>query len=180
MNEKVDIRYLSKLLRRIPDFPKPGILFRDITPILADPKGLHMALEAMEEVVRQEPPDRIVAMESRGFLFGVALADRLGVGFAPIRKPGKLPWKTQSESYELEYGEDTLEIHADAVRGGEGIWIVDDLLATGGTAAAAARLVERLGGRVLGACFLIELEGLGGRQRLARIPRVAAVLTEEE
>ena len=152
----------------MPDFPKPGILFRDITPVLADHEALSAALDLHIDAIAElaESTDKVVAMESRGFLFGMALAERIGAGFVPVRKPGKLPAETIQENYTLEYGMDSLQIHADAIRDGEKVLVVDDLLATGGTASAACRLVERLGGRVLCCLFLIELSALSGRARL--------------
>ncbi|MEW6047330.1 MAG: adenine phosphoribosyltransferase, partial [Bacillota bacterium] len=157
---------IRRSIASVPDFPKPGILFRDITPLLGQPEAFQQALKALEEHVRPWAPDRIAAIESRGFLFGLPLALALGIGFVPIRKPGKLPRETLREGYELEYGASYLEVHVDALRSGERVVVVDDLLATGGTAAAAGRLVTRLGGMVAGFAFLIELEGLRGRQRL--------------
>jgi len=161
---------LAGFIRDVPDFPKKGILFKDITPLLADPVALSEAIEALAARPVSAAPSLVVGIESRGFIFGSAVAARLGAGFVPVRKPGKLPAKTASETYALEYGTDTLEIHADAVSPGDRILIVDDLLATGGTASAAARLVRRLGGEIVGVCFLIELEFLGGRARLEGFP----------
>lgn len=158
-------------IRSVPDFPKPGILFRDITPVLADPATLVDALQLHRRAIAdlEGQIDVVVGIESRGFLFGMALAERLGVGFVPVRKPGKLPAETVEVRYALEYGEDALQIHADALAPGDRVLIVDDLLATGGTADAARQLVERLGGTVLAALFLIELTGLQGRQRLSNL-----------
>jgi len=155
-------------IRAIPDFPKPGILFRDITPLLGDGAALAAAMALHVDAAAQfeGPVDCICGIESRGFLFGLALANHLGVGFAPIRKPGKLPATTVSESYALEYGTDTLELHTDAFSKGARVLIVDDLLATGGTAATACTLVQRVGGTVAGCLFLVELLGLQGRQKL--------------
>lgn len=158
---------IRELIASVPDFPKPGILFRDITPLLRRPVELQEALEELQARVRPWTPGVVAGVESRGFLFGLPLAFGLGVGFVPIRKPGKLPRATLAEGYELEYGSSRLEIHADALRAGDRVLVVDDLLATGGTAAAAARLVQRLGGEVVGFAFLIELDGVGGRQRLS-------------
>jgi len=155
-----------EFLRDVPDFPKPGIVFKDITPLLADPAALRAAVDALAERVAATRPDRIVGIESRGFLFGVPIALQLGLGFTPVRKPRKLPWKTRSVSYDLEYGTDTLEIHEDGVRPGERVAIVDDLLATGGTAKATTILVQGLGGQVAGAFFVVELGFLGGRAKL--------------
>ena len=157
---------LKIFIRDIPDFPKPGILFKDITPLLASPEAFNRALTEMEKCVKPLHPDKILAVESRGFIFGGALAARMGVGFAPVRKPGKLPFTTIRETYDLEYGKDSLEIHHDAIRSGENVVIVDDLLATGGTALATVRLAEKLGARVAGLVFLIELEFLNGREKL--------------
>jgi adenine phosphoribosyltransferase len=156
------------LVRSIPDFPAPGILFRDITPVLHDAAALDAAvrlhLDLIDDLHGQI--DRIVGIESRGFLFGMAVAHALGAGFVPVRKPGKLPAPTVHQTYALEYGQDRLHMHADAVSPGDRVLIIDDLLATGGTAQAAAQLVEGLGGRVVACLFLIELAALGGRDRL--------------
>jgi adenine phosphoribosyltransferase len=154
------------LIRDVPDFPQPGILFKDITPVLGDSLAFRAVLDSLEERVRAHGVDRIVAIESRGFLFGAALADRLGVGLSPVRKLGKLPYKTDRIEYALEYGTGVLEAHVDAVRPGEKVAIVDDLLATGGTAWGAAQLVERQQGVVSAYLFVIELEFLKGRGRL--------------
>jgi adenine phosphoribosyltransferase len=156
---------LRTYIRDVPDFPRKGILFKDITPLLSDPRALAQAVRQMGE--RLERPDAVVAIESRGFIFGTGLALHWNIPFVPARKFGKLPGKTVREVYSLEYGEDTLEIHADSIRPGAKVIIVDDLLATGGTAAATARLVEQLEGRVEALLFLIELVGLGGREKLA-------------
>ncbi len=163
------LAYAKALIRNVPDFPRRGVLFKDITPLLADPKGFHIVLDALAERFIGEHVDAIVGIESRGFIFGAALADRLGVGFVPVRKTGKLPYKTTRETYALEYGSDTLEMHEDAVNGRRCL-IVDDLLATGGTAAATARLVERQGGSVEAFAFVIELDFLSGRQKLGGRP----------
>jgi adenine phosphoribosyltransferase len=159
----------------VPDFPKPGILFYDDTTLLRDPEGLHMAVDAMTAPYAGANIDVVVGIESRGFIFGSAVADRLKTGFAPVRKPGKLPSTTRRASYALEYGTDTLEIHDDAVSQGQRVLIVDDLLATGGTAAATVGLVKELGGEVVGVQFLIELVALEGRKKLAG-ENVGAVL----
>ena len=158
---------LRAFVRDIPDFPSPGILFRDITPLLASPEAFQEAVAAMAEPFRAHPPDKVLGIEARGFMFGAALAQDFGVGFVPVRKPGKLPRETFRVSYGLEYGKDSLEIHTDACIAGERVLIVDDVLATGGTAQAAAELVDRLGAVVAGMTFFIELEGLKGRSRLA-------------
>ncbi len=157
------IAALTRRIRDVPDFPKPGILFKDVTPLLGDGAAFRSSVELLAERVGK--PELIVGIESRGFIFGAALADRIGVGFVPVRKPGKLPYKTTRETYALEYGTDALEMHEDAVEGRRCL-IVDDLLATGGTAAATARLVERLKGQVEAFAFVIELDFLNGRQKL--------------
>jgi adenine phosphoribosyltransferase len=159
----------------VPDFPTPGILFRDVTPLLATPGAFSEAVEAMAAPFRAEPPDKVLGIEARGFMFGAPLALALGVGFVPARKPGKLPRRTHRVAYGLEYGKDNLEVHADAFAAGERILVADDVLATGGTAAAAVSLVEDLGARVVGLAFFIELAALEGRSRLPR-HRVHAVL----
>jgi adenine phosphoribosyltransferase len=158
---------LKKLIRHVPDFPKPGILFYDITTLLKDAQGFHRAVTAMAEPHRADRIDVVVGIESRGFILGAATADRLSVGFAPVRKPGKLPAATRRASYALEYGTDSLELHADAFGAGQRVLIVDDLLATGGTASATVGLVRALGATVVGVQFLIELVALKGRERLA-------------
>jgi adenine phosphoribosyltransferase len=158
---------LRAFVRDIPDFPTPGILFRDITPLLASHDAFHEAVAAMAEPFRAQPPDKVLGIEARGFMFGAALARELGVGFVPVRKPGKLPRETYRVSYGLEYGKDCLEIHTDACGAGERVLIADDVLATGGTARAAGELVDRLGAEVVGMTFFIELEGLKGRLQLA-------------
>ena len=158
---------LTRLIRDVPDFPKPGIIFKDITPLLADPAGLSLAVELMANPWRDHRPDLVIGAESRGFIFGTAVAQSLSCGFVPVRKPGKLPSETKSVSYELEYGSDELQIHADAIRPGQKILLVDDLIATGGTAKAASELVEMLGGELLGLTVLIELVELKGRNLLS-------------
>ena len=155
------------LIRDVPDFPQPGILFKDLTPLLGEPAAFRAVIDELASRVRGRGFNRIVAIESRGFLFGAALADRLGLGLAPVRKLGKLPYKTDRVEYALEYGTGTLEAHVDAVRPGEKVVIVDDLLATGGTAAAARRLVEKQKGTVGAFLFVVELRGLRGRDKLA-------------
>jgi adenine phosphoribosyltransferase len=157
----------ASLIRDVPDFPKPGILFKDITPVLGDPVAMNEAIEALLIHAKPRKPDVIAGIESRGFLFGMPLAMSLGVGFVPVRKLGKLPYDRLSEEYALEYGTNTVEIHTDAIVPGQRVLIVDDVLATGGTAAASARLVERLGGEVAGFSVLVELAFLGGRKPLA-------------
>jgi adenine phosphoribosyltransferase len=153
-------------IRSIPDFPQPGIIFRDITPLLADAEALSLAIKQMAEPFRASGVQKVAAIEARGFLFGAAVALSLGVGFVPVRKKGKLPWKTISESYSLEYGSTVVEVHEDAFRPGEKILVVDDLLATGGTVNAVRKLVEREQATVCGYSFLIELDGLNGRSTL--------------
>jgi adenine phosphoribosyltransferase len=157
---------LKRKIRHVPDFPKPGILFYDVTTLLKDKEGFQLAIEAMAAPHKDASIDLIVGIESRGFIFGSALADRLRTGFAPVRKPGKLPSVTRKASYALEYGSDSLEIHEDAATAGQRVLIVDDLLATGGTAAATVGLIKGLGAQVVGLQFLIELSALGGRSRL--------------
>jgi len=157
---------LRRLIRSVPDFPKPGIVFRDITPLLADPAGLDQAVAQLAEPYLDRNIDLVAAVESRGFILGAAVACRLNAGFVPIRKPGKLPAATTKSSYELEYGSDSVEIHTDAVSPGQRVLMLDDLLATGGTMAAACQLVQGLGGRIVGIAFLIELAFLNGRAKL--------------
>ena len=170
------IERLRRLIRDIPDFPKPGIVFRDITPMLADPSGLALAIELLANPYRGKYVDLVVGAESRGFIFGTAVACCLSAGFGVVRKTGKLPHKKVSMTYDLEYGKDTLEMHADGVIAGQRVLIVDDLLATGGTMKACVDLVKQLGGEVVGVAVLIELSGLNGRDRLD-VPDVHSVLT---
>jgi len=165
--------YLRARIRDIPDFPQEGILFRDITPLLADPTGFHMVIDAMAERFIGEHIDAIVGIESRGFIFGAALAARLNASFVPVRKPGKLPYRTDRVSYSLEYGESELEMHRDSLEEGAAVLVVDDLLATGGTAAAAGELVHRQGASVLAYVFVIELDALAGRDRLLPTPVIS-------
>jgi len=160
---------LKKLIREIPDYPKPGILFYDITTVLKDKKGFRSMVDALCSHYAGAHVDAVVGIEARGFIFGPALAYSLNAGFVPVRKPKKLPGKTASVTYALEYGTDTLEIHDDAIVRGERVIICDDLLATGGTAAATAKLVRQLGGEVVGAAFAVELTFLNGRSKLAGI-----------
>ena len=169
------VAFLKGLIRDVADFPKPGIVFKDITPLLAHPAGLALAVELMAQPWRGQPVDLVVGAESRGFIFGTAVANALSVGFVPGPKPGKLPAERRRFEYQLEYGSDALEIHADGVRAGQRVLIVDDLLATGGTLAACIALVRELGGVVAGVSVLIELMGLVGRERLQNV-RVASVL----
>src|SRR6478672_4964100 len=164
MKEPVEL--LKKLIRDINDFPKPGILFRDISPLLADPRGLALSVELLANPYRGQNIDLVVGAESRGFIFGTAVACCLSAGFSLVRKPGKLPWKKVSKTYDLEYGQDTLEMHADAIVKGQRVLIVDDVLATGGTMKACCDLVKDLGGELVGVAVLIELEFLKGRSKL--------------
>jgi len=157
---------LKKVIREVPDYPKPGILFYDITTLIQHPQAFSQALDAMCHRYIGQGIDAVLGVESRGFIFGAAMAYRLGAGFIVVRKPGKLPAAVVRETYALEYGEDAIEMHQDAVKPGQKILMVDDLLATGGTAAAACKLVERAGGKVVECCFLIELSFLKGRQKL--------------
>ena len=158
--------WISDLIRDIPDYPTPGVSFRDITPLLGDAQGFGRAITELAHRFDDVPADRVLGMEARGFIIAAPLAYRMGAGFAPVRKAGKLPWAVVREQYTLEYGTDKLEIHRDAIHPGERILVIDDVLATGGTAAATVRLVETLGGVVVGIGVLIELEELGGRAKL--------------
>ncbi len=158
---------LQEYIRSIPDWPKKGILFRDITPLLADPKALTAAIDALCDGFAEADVDYVAAVEARGFIFGAAVAKKLDAGFVPIRKKGKLPFETETVTYDLEYGTDTLEVHCDAVQKGAKVLMVDDLLATGGTMAAACELIEKIGGQIVGISFLIELSELAGRNKLA-------------
>jgi adenine phosphoribosyltransferase len=160
---------LQKLIREIPDYPKPGILFYDLTTLLQDQRGFHSLVDKLCDHYSGDKVDIVVGIEARGFIFAPALAYRLGAGFVPVRKPKKLPWKTASVTYQLEYGSDQLEIHQDAVRPGQRVLLCDDLLATGGTAAAAIDLVRQLGGESVGAAFAVELNFLHGRTKLPDI-----------
>ncbi|MEM7202994.1 MAG: adenine phosphoribosyltransferase [Planctomycetota bacterium] len=161
---------LNDFLRDVPDFPKPGIVFKDITPLLATPAAMLHCVERFAELVSGQTIDRVAAIESRGFLFGVPLALHLGVGFTPIRKPGKLPWKTRRQDYALEYGTDAVEIHEDAVEPGQSVLLIDDLLATGGTMRASCDLIEQIGGKIAACAFVVELGFLPGRAKLAPYP----------
>ncbi|MFA5890936.1 MAG: adenine phosphoribosyltransferase [Actinomycetota bacterium] len=160
-------RLLARRVRDIPDFPKPGIMFRDITPLMGDHVTLSTVIDEISVGFGRGSLDKVVGIEARGFIVAAPVAYHLAAGFVPVRKQGKLPWHTEAENYSLEYGEETLEIHSDAIQPGERVAIVDDVLATGGTALATARLVERLGGKVVRIAFVIELEALRGRDRLA-------------
>ena len=171
----MNMDHLKAQIRNVPDFPTSGILFYDITTLLQDPAGLRSAIDSLALPVTDQGIDLVVGIESRGFIFGAAVADRIGAGFTPVRKPGKLPSTTVRVTYDLEYGTDTLEIHDDGVKKGQRVLIVDDLLATGGTASATAGLVKGLGGQVHALAFLIELVALGGRAKLGN-DRVHTVL----
>lgn len=161
-----DSSWLLSHVRDIPDFPEPGIVFKDLTPLLANVDAFRFVVDALVDHAAGLTVDKVVGIEARGFTFAAAAAYRLGAGFVPVRKPGKLPYKTVTETYQLEYGTDALEIHQDAVTSGEAVYVIDDILATGGTAAATCRLVESLGGRVTGLAFVAELGFLDGRAKL--------------
>jgi len=171
---------LEKYVRSIPDYPKPGILFRDITTLLGDPVGFRKAVDGLVQFHAGVRIDKVAGIEARGFILGGAVAHQLSCGFVPVRKPGKLPWKTVGEDYALEYGTDKLEIHADAVRPGDKVLIVDDLIATGGTAAATIKLIERLGAQVVACSFVIDLPDLGGRKRLEALGKEVLTLVSFE
>ena len=160
------MKKLIDSIRSVPDFPKAGIDFKDITTLLKDPEMLNLAICSMLDPFSAERIDKIVGIESRGFIFGTAMAYKIGAGFVPIRKPGKLPAETISEEYELEYGTDKVEIHLDAIEKGENVLMVDDLLATGGTAEASVKLLEKIGANIVGLTFLIELDFLNGREKI--------------
>jgi len=169
---------IEAYIRDVPDFPKPGIVFKDITPLLQSPEGLREAVAGLQAVADPSSYDVVCGIESRGFIFGTALAYATGKGFIPIRKPGKLPHEKISETYELEYGSDTVEIHVDAVEAGERVLMVDDLLATGGTMSAALNLVRRIGGEITACAFVIELGFLGGREKLGDV-EIHSLMTVE-
>ena len=169
------MEHLKTKIRQVPNFPKQGILYYDITTLLRDPVGLREVLDGLTEPFRDQQIDLVVGIESRGFILGAAVADRLRAGFVPARKPGKLPAGTIQQSYDLEYGSDALEIHQDAIEQGQRVLIVDDLLATGGTARAALDLVSKTGGDIAGMAFLVELQFLGGRARLGDVPMFVAL-----
>ena len=166
MSSKKNLKIIAKRIRDIPDFPKEGIIFKDITPVLSDIKTFRIAIKEMATPYMDQGIDIVVGIESRGFIFGAPIADILECSFVPVRKPGKLPSKTKSITYDLEYGTDTLEIHEDAINSGENILVVDDLLATGGTAEATCKLISKLDGNIVGFTVLIELEFLKGRDKL--------------
>ena len=167
---------LKQFVRDVPGYPQAGVIFRDITPLLARKDLFREVVDMMSKTWSDQPPDLVAAIEARGFIPGAAIAVKLNAGFVPIRKTGKLPWKTIGEGYQLEYGTDQLEIHSDAVEPGQRVLIVDDVLATGGTAAAAVRLIGKLGGNVIGVQVLIELEDLGGRKRLTDVRVVSEIV----
>lgn len=166
---------LEQYIRDIPDFPKEGIVFKDITPLLASPEGFRGAIDTIAEAYSDSGITKVMGAEARGFIFGGALAYKLGAGFVPARKPGKLPWNTTAHTYSLEYGTDSLEVHTDAFTPGDVVLIVDDVLATGGTAAAKASLVEMMGATVAGFAFLLELDFLDGRQKLG-VPKIVSLI----
>lgn len=168
------LAYLESQIRTIPDFPKEGIQFKDVTTLLADPRAFHITLDLLAQPFIGAPLKAVAAMEARGFIFGGALAARLNTAFVPVRKPGKLPAKVDEIAYSLEYGENVLQIHEDALEEGDAVLVVDDLLATGGTAAATAELIHRQGARVAGFAFVIELDALGGRAKLEQAAPEAA------
>lgn len=171
---------LKALIRTIPDYPKPGIMFRDVTTLFRDPEGFELAIIAMARPFRTKHIDAVAGIEARGFILGGAIADRLGCGFIPIRKQGKLPGKTIGQDYTLEYGVDAIEIHEDAIESGQRILIVDDLIATGGTAEAAIKLVRQTGGEIVGAAFVIDLPEIGGKAKLEAHGVECHVLVEFE
>jgi adenine phosphoribosyltransferase len=178
--ESADIKTIKDSIRTIPDFPKKGIMFRDITTLLLNPNAFRLASDEFCNRYVGKKIDVIVGVESRGFIFGAVLAYQLGASFVPVRKPGKLPFTSIVESYELEYGKNSIEIHADAIKAGQRVLIVDDLLATGGTASAAIKLVERLGGHVVECCFVVELPELKGREKMKGYPVFSLVEFEGE
>lgn len=171
------IARIGAAIRDVHDFPKPGIVFKDITPVLGDGDLLRLTTNAFADTLEGETPDKVIGIDARGFIFGAALADRIGSGFVPVRKKGKLPWETTGVAYSLEYGEAHVEIHRDAIHPGEKVILVDDLLATGGTAGAAIQLVKELGGEIICVSFLIELEFLEGRKSLDSDVRIESLLT---
>ncbi|MEN9285268.1 MAG: hypothetical protein RLZZ179_2761 [Verrucomicrobiota bacterium] len=175
MNDATDS--LRAAVRDVPDFPQPGIVFKDITPVLADGPLFRRTIDLMCEGLREAGVSKVMGIDARGFIFAGAVADRLGLGFIPVRKKGKLPWQTVGTGYDLEYGSNHIELHSDAVAPGERVWLIDDVLATGGTAAAAADLVGQLGGSLAGMTFFIELSFLEGRKRLPAGPQVRTVLS---
>jgi adenine phosphoribosyltransferase len=173
-----DAGWLKGRIRDVPDFPSPGIVFRDLTPLLGDAEALRLTVDALADAFAGRKVDKVVGIEARGFILAAPVAYRVGAGFVPVRKPGKLPWRTESQEYALEYGFDGLEVHADAVLAGDDVLIVDDVIATGGTAEATVRLVERLGGTVAGLAFAVELTFLAGREKLEGYDIVSLVTYE--
>ena len=167
----------ENLIRDVPDFPEKGIIFKDISPLLADGHTLVRAIEAMAKPYADEEVEQVVGIESRGFIFGMGIALSLGCGFIPVRKPGKLPYKTVSQTYDLEYGTDTVEIHVDSLEAGQRVVVVDDVLATGGTMQATCQLLEKLDASVIGLSFLLELSFLRGREKLSNVESITALLT---
>lgn len=172
-----DTDSLRAAVRDVPDFPQPGIVFKDITPVLANGPLFHRAIDLMCADLHAAGVSKVMGIDARGFIFAGAVADRLGLGFIPVRKKGKLPWQTVGTGYDLEYGSNHIELHSDAVAPGERVWLIDDVLATGGTAAAAADLVHQLGGTLAGMTFFIELSFLEGRKRLPAGPTVRSILS---
>jgi adenine phosphoribosyltransferase len=171
-----DAGWLKGRIRDVPDFPTPGIIFRDLTPLLGDPEALRFSIDALADAFEGRRIDKVVGVEARGFIVAAPVAYRLGAGFVPVRKPGKLPWRTESEQYALEYGVDSLEMHGDALERGEHVLIIDDVIATGGTARATTRLVEGAGATVVGLGFLVELTYLAGREKLGKYDIVSLVV----
>lgn len=177
--EDISMKNIEEYIRSIPDFPKKGIIFRDITSVLEDGESLKLSVDLMQDKIKEIDFDVVVGPESRGFIFGMPIAYNLGKPFAPVRKKGKLPCETVSVEYDLEYGSAVIEMHKTSIKPGQRVVIVDDLMATGGTLEAIVKLVEQLGGKVVGAVFLIELAGLKGRERLKNIPNVESVICYE-
>lgn len=175
---EVDRALIKDLIREIPDFPQPGVSFKDITPLLADHDAFTSVISGLADPFRSRGVDKVLGIEARGFIVAAPVALALGSGFVPVRKAGKLPWHVHAETYALEYGTDTLEVHQDAVAPGDKVLIVDDVLATGGTASAVARLVERMGGETVGCSFVLELASLGGRGRIGGLPAFSLLAYE--
>jgi adenine phosphoribosyltransferase len=171
---------IKSVIRTIPDYPKPGIMFRDVTTLLGNARAFRTTVDLLVQPYAGTRIDKVAGIEARGFILAGAVAHQLSVGFVPVRKKGKLPWKTIGQSYDLEYGTDTVEIHADAVSKGDNVLIVDDLIATGGTAEAAIKLVEKAGGNVVGCSFIIDLPELGGRERLEKLGKKVLALVHFE
>lgn len=171
------LQKLRNTIRDVPDFPQPGVVFKDITPVLSNPALLSLAISGMETMLGGQQVDKVVGIDARGFIFGALMAQRLGAGFIPARKKGKLPWKTRGLDYALEYGSASMEMHQDAIHPGERILLADDLLATGGTAGAAMQLIKEAGGELIGAVFFIELAFLGGREKLAGLGPVHSLIS---